>query len=229
MTLDVVETIRQLQYLGRTLSSDGKQLTVSDGRELSPELLDALRCHRDTLIRIFTPPPGNAERDAIQWAEQQPNPQADASLATLAAELSGKPSPFLTAAAKAFTGCRMRRLSDAEYDAIGFADSRGEQHDAPSEPRQPATRRGEWFALAKDIELRIKGVATLINAGEGVRRIATFEEIPDGFDLESMKRAAELYAPRGMVPVWVRGIHPAFLEPELLATVPPVSLAEASR
>jgi hypothetical protein len=226
MTLNVVETIRQLQFLGRTLASDGKQLTVSDGSELSPELMEAIRSHRDTLIGIFKRPAGDAEREAIQWAERQPNPEADKSLAEAVADWStGEASAFITAAAKAFPGSRFRLLSQAEYDAIGFPDSRAEQAATPVQERPPAARRGEWLALAFDIELRVAGVPTAIHAGEGVRRILTFDEIADGFDRESMKRAAELYEPKGMIAVWVRGVHPTFIEPEAIGLAPSTAAA----
>jgi hypothetical protein len=226
MTLDVVETIRQLQFLGRTLASDGKQLTVSDGGELSPELMEAIRSHRDTLIGIFTRPAVDAEREAIQWAERQPNPEADKAVAEAVAEWSsGEASAFITAAAKAFPGSRVRSLSQAEYDAIGFADSRAEQAAAPVQPRKPAARLGEWLVLSADIELRIAGAAVKLHVGEGVRRIDSFDEIADAFELQSMKRAAELYEPKGMVAVWVRGIHPTFLEPELIGLAAATSVA----
>ena len=228
MSLSAIETIRQLQCLGRSLSSDGEQLTVGDGGEIGTELMEAIRSHREALIRIFTPPAADPEREAIQWAERKPNAEADASLASMVAELGSDASPFLTAAAKAFPGCRMRPLSQAEYEAIGFADSRARADAEPQEPRQPAARRGEWLTLAGEVELRIGGVATVLNAGEGVRRIVTLDEIADGFELDSMKQAAELYAPRGMVAVWVRGNHPAFIEPELLGLVPPTSGPEGA-
>jgi hypothetical protein len=230
MTLDVVETMRQLQFIGRTLASDGKQLTVSGGGELSPELMESLRSHRDALIRIFTPPAvagqqeAAVEREAIQWAERQPNAEADASLASAVAGWGGgQASAFATAAAKAFPGSRLRPLRQAEYDAIGFADSRATQAASPQESHKPAARRGEWLAIAFDIELRIRGELAVIHAGEGVRRIATLDEIADAFDRDSMKRAAELYEPKGMVAVWVRGVHPAFIEPEALGLAPSTS------
>ena len=226
MTLDVVETIRQLQFLGRTLASDGKQLTVSDGSELSPELMEAIRSHRDTLIGIFTRPAGDAEREAIQWAERQPNPEADKALSEAVADWStGEASAFVTAAAKAFPGSRLRSLTQAEYDAIGFADSQAKQAATPPQPRTPAARRGEWLALTADIELRIAGEPTALHAGEGVRRIVTFDEIADAFEHDGMKRAAELYEPQGMIAVWVRGTHPTFLEPELLGLAAATSVA----
>lgn len=217
MTPDVVETIRQLQFLGRKLSSDGKQLTVGDGGEISAELMEAIKTHRDTLVAIFTPPADAAEREAIQWAERQPNAEADAALAEAVADWStGEASAFITGVGEAFPGSRIRPLSQAEYDAIGFRDGQARPAAEASAPRQPASRRGEWLPLRSEIELRIKGEPTVINAGEGVQRILTLDEIADGFDLDSMKQAAELYRPRGMIAVWVRGIHPAFIEPELL-------------
>lgn len=219
MSLSAIETIRQLQFLGRALSSDGQQLTVGDGGEIGTELMEAIRSHRETLIRIFTPPAADSERGAIEWAERKPNAEADASLASLVAELGSDASPFLTAAAKAFPGCRMRPLSQGEYEAIGFADSRAKADAKPQGPRQPAARRGEWLTLAGEVELRIGGVATVLNAGEGVRRIVTLDEIADGFELDRMKQAAEVKAPSGMVAVWVRGKHPEFIEPELLGLV----------
>jgi hypothetical protein len=56
----------------------------------------------------------------------------------------------------------------------------------------------------------------------------TLDEIADGFALDSMKRAAELYKPRGMIAVWVRGIHPAFIEPEVLGLAPATSSSGAT-
>lgn len=222
MTTDVVETIRQLQFLGRKLSSDGKQLTVGDGGEIGAELMEAIKAHREALIAIFTPPADAAEREAIQWAERQPNPEADAALTQAVAEWStGEASAFITGIAEAFPGCRIRPLSQAEYDAIGFRDGQARPAAEASEPRQPTPRRGEWLAMRSEIELRIGGTPTVINAGEGVQRIVSLDEIADGFDLDSMKQAAELYRPRGMIAVWVRGIHPAFIEPELLGLQSP--------
>lgn len=228
MSLSAIETIRQLQFLGRSLSSDGKQLAVGDGGEISADLMEAIRCHREELIRLFTPPAGDPEREAIQWADRTPNAEADASLAAFVAELGSEASPFLTAAAKAFPGCRMRPLSQAEYEAIGFADSRAKANAEPQAARHPTARRGEWLTLASEIELRIDGVPTVINAGEGVRRIVTLDEIADGFDLDSMRQAAEHHARPGMVAVWVRGKHPAYVEPELLGLVAATSPTEAA-
>ena len=230
MTMSAVETIRELQLLGRTLTSDGHQLSVSDGSEISPSLMESMREHRDTLIRLFTLPEAVAERQAIQWAERRPNPEADDALAAAGAEwVAPEASAFLTAAAKAFPGSRMRPLSQAEYDEIGFRDSRDKQAAEAERPHVLTPRRGEWLALASGFELQIGGEPTALNAGEGVQRITSFDEIADAFSREGMKRAAPIYQPRGMVAVWVRGVHPTFLEPELIGIAAPTSPEEHSR
>jgi hypothetical protein len=124
MTLTVIETIRSLQHRGRSLSSDGKQLFVGPGQELGDELAAAVREHRDELIRIFTPPPSEAqaEREAIQWADRADNPEADAALAS--AVEWWRDNALVTHAMQKFPGSRVRLLSDDEYAAIGFRDPR---------------------------------------------------------------------------------------------------------
>jgi hypothetical protein len=229
MTISAVETIRELQLLGRTLTSDGRQLSVSDGSEISPALMESMREHRDTLIRIFTLPEAVAERQAIQWAERRPNPEADDALAAAGAEwVAPEASAFLTAAAKAFPGSRMRPLGQAEYDEIGFRDSRDKQAAEAELPHVLTPRRGEWLALASGFELQIGGEPTALNAGEGVQRIVSFDEIGDSFSREGIKRASAIYEPRGMVAVWVRGVHPTFLEPELIGIAAATSPEEHS-
>jgi hypothetical protein len=128
-SLTVIETIRALQHRGRTISSDGKQLFVGPGQELGDELAGAVREHRDELIRICTPPPSEAEaeREAIRWADRPGNPEADASLA--AAVQWWRDNAFVAHAMQAFPGARVRKLSDAEYEAIGF---RGPREPAPT-------------------------------------------------------------------------------------------------
>jgi hypothetical protein len=44
-----------------------------------------------------------------------------------------------------------------------------------------------------------------------------------------MKRAASIYQPRGMVAVWVRGVHPTFLESEIIGIATATSGEEQSR
>ncbi len=132
-SLTVIETIRALQYRGRSLSSDGKQLCVGPGEELGEELAGAVREHRDELIRIFTPPlsEAEAEREAIRWADRPDNAEADAALA--AAGEWWRDNAFIAHAMQAFPGFRVRELSDAEYEAIGFREPRGP---APTVARQ---------------------------------------------------------------------------------------------
>ena len=222
MTTDVVETIRQLQFLGRSLTSDGEQLTVGAGGEIGQALAEAMRQHRDELIRIFKPSEATAERAAIQWAERQPNPEADTALASAAADWRvAEASAFVTAAAKAFPGSRVRSLSQAEYDGFGFPDSQAKQAAEPA--WQPKARAGEWHELAFDIELRINGTPTSIRAGEGVRLIADFDEIADAFARNGIKQDAEANAKRGagLVAVWVRGTHPTFLEAKTIGLPQP--------
>jgi hypothetical protein len=120
----VIETIRSLQHCGRVVSSDGKQLFVGPGQELGEELAAAVREHRDELIRIFTPPPSEAEaeREAIRWADRRDNTEADAALA--AASEWWRANALVAHAMQAFPGWRVRELSDAEYKAIGFREPR---------------------------------------------------------------------------------------------------------
>ena len=131
-SLTVIETIRSLQHCGRAVSSDGIQLFVGPGEELGEELAGAVREHRDELIRIFTPPPSEseAEREAICWADRKVNAEADSALAT--AVEWWRDNAFITHATKAFPGSRVRTLSDAEYQAIGFREPRLPQRSSPS-------------------------------------------------------------------------------------------------
>jgi hypothetical protein len=128
-SLSVIETIRGLQHCGRTLASDGKQLFVGPGQMLSDELAAAAMEHRDELVRIFTPLRSEAdvEREAIQWADQAGNAEADAALS--AASEWWRDNAFVVHATALFPGSRSRLLSEAEFKTYGFAE--------PREPSKP--------------------------------------------------------------------------------------------
>ena len=95
--MTLTETIAAVHAAGRSISSNGTTLAIGPGKPLPQAVLEALRAHKPELLELL--------RQAKAAPAINDTPEG---------------MPFVRAALQAFSGARVKWLSEADYNAIGF-------------------------------------------------------------------------------------------------------------
>jgi hypothetical protein len=105
--MTITEILAAVNAAGRSLSSNGTTLTLGPGKPLPKAVLDGLREHKPGLLELLSQAePAPTENDTFE-------------------EL-----PLVAAAVQLFPGARVRWLSQAEYESIGFREPKEELLDS---------------------------------------------------------------------------------------------------
>jgi hypothetical protein len=113
--MTITELLAAVNAAGRSLSSNGIAITLGPGKRLPEAVLEGLRKHKPELLELLR--------------QAEPAPVENDTLEGL---------PLVAAAAKLFPGARVRWLSQAEYESIGFRqpekllESRNALHSRPT-------------------------------------------------------------------------------------------------